>query len=40
MNEDRVRAFDSGFDGYVEKPIRIRALPRQVRDFLQFGGTA
>jgi two-component system cell cycle response regulator DivK len=39
MNEDRSRAFDSGFDGYVEKPISVRALPQQVRDFLQLGGT-
>ena len=39
MNEDRERAFDSGFDGYVEKPISVRALPQQVRDFLQLGGT-
>jgi two-component system, cell cycle response regulator DivK len=40
MNEDRARAFDSGFDGYVEKPISVRALPQQVRDFLELGGTA
>lgn len=39
MNDDRERAFDSGFDGYVEKPISVRALPEQVRDFLQLGGT-
>lgn len=39
MNEDRDRAFDSGFDGYVEKPISVRALPQQVRDFLQLGGS-
>jgi two-component system, cell cycle response regulator DivK len=40
MNEDRDRAFDSGFDGYVEKPISVRALPQQVRDFLELGGSA
>lgn len=40
MNEDRERAYDSGFDGYVEKPISVRALPQQVRDFLQLGGTS
>lgn len=40
MTEDRERAFESGFDGYVEKPISVRALPQQVRDFLQLGGTA
>jgi two-component system cell cycle response regulator DivK len=38
MNDDRRRAFDSGFDGYVEKPISVRALPQQVRDFLTLGG--
>jgi two-component system cell cycle response regulator DivK len=40
MNEDREKAFDSGFDGYVEKPISVRALPQQVRDFLELGGSA
>lgn len=40
MNDDRERAFDSGFDGYVEKPISVRALPQQVRDFLRLRGTA
>ena len=40
MADDRSRAFASGFDGYVEKPISVRALPQQVRDFLQLGGTA
>ena len=39
MNDDRTRAFESGFDGYVEKPISVRALPQQVRDFLDLGGT-
>ena len=27
MNDDRERAFESGFDGYVEKPISVRASP-------------
>jgi two-component system, cell cycle response regulator DivK len=40
MNDDRQRAFDSGFDGYVEKPISVRALPQQVRDFLRLGGSS
>lgn len=40
MNEDRDRAFESGFDGYVEKPISVRTLPQQVRDFLELGGSA
>ncbi len=39
MNNDRKRAFDAGFDGYVEKPISVRALPQQVSDFLKLGGT-
>jgi two-component system, cell cycle response regulator DivK len=39
MNDDRDRAFASGFDGYVEKPISVRALPQQVRDFLRLRGT-
>jgi two-component system cell cycle response regulator DivK len=38
MNEDRERAFESGFNGYVEKPISVRSLPQQVRDFLSLGG--
>jgi two-component system cell cycle response regulator DivK len=38
MNVDRQRAFDSGFDGFVEKPISVRGLPQQVRDFLRLGG--
>jgi two-component system cell cycle response regulator DivK len=39
MNDDRDRAFASGFDGYVEKPISVRALPQQVHDFLTLGGS-
>jgi two-component system, cell cycle response regulator DivK len=40
MNNDRTQAFDAGFDGYVEKPISVRALPQQVSDFLELGGTS
>ena len=40
MNNDRTRAFDAGFDGYVEKPISVRALPQQVSDFLELGGAS
>jgi two-component system cell cycle response regulator DivK len=40
MNDDRERAFDSGFTGYVEKPIDVRGLPQQVRDFLRLGGVS
>ena len=38
MNDDRERAFDSGFNGYVEKPISVPRLPQQVSDFLRLGG--
>ena len=40
MNDDRDRAFDSGFNGYVEKPISVRGLPQQVEDFLKLGGVS
>jgi two-component system, cell cycle response regulator DivK len=35
MKEDRDRALRAGFDGYIEKPISVRALPEQVRAFLR-----
>jgi CheY-like chemotaxis protein len=35
MKEDREQALRDGFDGYIEKPISVRALPDQVRGFLQ-----
>jgi two-component system cell cycle response regulator DivK len=38
MDDDREHAFASGFTGYVEKPISVRRLPQQIRDFLQLGG--
>ena len=34
MNEDRRRASQAGFDGYVEKPISVRGLTDQVRALL------
>jgi two-component system cell cycle response regulator DivK len=34
MRDDRDRAIDAGFDGYVEKPLSVRDLPHQVRQFL------
>jgi two-component system cell cycle response regulator DivK len=37
MKQDRERALDAGFDGYVEKPISVRAFPDQVRSFLSGG---
>lgn len=38
MDEDRSRAQSAGFDGFVEKPISVRALPSQVSSFLDRGG--
>ena len=35
MKADRERALREGFDGYLEKPISIRALPGQVGGFLK-----
>ena len=37
MKQDRERALQAGFDGYVEKPISVRAFPDQVRRFLSDG---
>jgi two-component system cell cycle response regulator DivK len=37
MKQDRDRALRAGFDGYVEKPISVRAFPDQVRRFLSNG---
>jgi two-component system, cell cycle response regulator DivK len=37
MQEDRDHARAAGFDGYVQKPISTRALPRQVQRFLEAG---
>ena len=34
MTEDRLRVRRDGFDDYIEKPLRIRALPGQVRRLL------
>ncbi len=38
MNEDRERAAAAGFDGYLEKPISVAALPGQVEAFIGGGG--
>lgn len=37
MKEDRERTAREGFDGYLGKPISVRALPTQVSDFLSNG---
>ena len=37
MKQDRERALDAGFNGYIEKPISVRAFPDQVRGFLPAG---
>jgi two-component system, cell cycle response regulator DivK len=34
MKDDRERAMEAGFDGYLEKPISVHSLPAQVRSFL------
>jgi two-component system cell cycle response regulator DivK len=34
MAEDKERAASAGFDGYIEKPISVRALPGQIEAFL------
>jgi two-component system cell cycle response regulator DivK len=39
MPSDRAHAAEAGFDGYVEKPISIRALPVQVQSFLDGGAS-
>ncbi len=39
MNEDRDRAYADGFDGYVQKPISVRGLQKQVYDFLTTHGS-
>jgi two-component system, cell cycle response regulator DivK len=38
MREDKERALDAGFDGYLQKPISVRSLPTQVRNFMEREG--
>jgi two-component system cell cycle response regulator DivK len=40
MDEDRRRASQAGFDGYVEKPISVRGLTDQVRALLAPAGAS
>jgi len=35
MKEDRERLVTAGFDGYLSKPVSIRELPSQVREYLK-----
>jgi CheY-like chemotaxis protein len=35
MKEDRERFVNAGFDGYLSKPVSIRELPSQVREYLK-----
>jgi len=37
MKDDQSRFIDAGFDGYIAKPIDIKAFPDQVRDFCERG---
>ena len=39
MPSDRAGAAEAGFVGYVEKPISVRALPAQVRSYLDGAGS-
>jgi len=34
MKDDRERFASAGFDGYLSKPISIRELPSQIRQYL------
>jgi two-component system, cell cycle response regulator DivK len=38
MKDDRQRFLDAGFDGYIEKPINVRAFPEQVQHFCRPSG--
>ena len=35
MKDDRARILAAGFDGYIEKPVDVRALPAQVEALLR-----
>jgi two-component system cell cycle response regulator DivK len=35
MKDDRQRFLDAGFDGYLDKPINVKAFPEQVRQLYE-----
>jgi two-component system cell cycle response regulator DivK len=35
MKGDREKSLEAGCDGYIQKPLDVDALPRQVNDFLK-----
>jgi two-component system cell cycle response regulator DivK len=37
MKDDEARFLDAGFDGYLVKPVNIRELPEQVRQYCERG---
>jgi CheY-like chemotaxis protein len=37
MKDDEARFLSAGFDGYLVKPINVRELPEQVRQFCERG---
>lgn len=38
MKDDRQRVLDAGFDGYLEKPVDLQVLRKEVRRFLLLTG--
>jgi two-component system cell cycle response regulator DivK len=40
MKEDGERTRQAGFDGYITKPLSVRSLPDQVRNYLTRRGAA
>lgn len=40
MKDDRERFLEAGFDGYLDKPIKVKEFPEQVRQFCEKGRTS